>query len=60
MTRKRLVLLGATGSIGTQTLDVIEHTCQSYDVIGLSAGRNLSLLKKQIVKFPLVIAGLML
>lgn len=48
---KRISLLGSTGSIGTQTLDVIAHDPDHYTVEGLSAGSNLELLKKQIEQF---------
>ena len=51
---RRLVILGATGSIGTQTLDVIERLNQKgypFSVVGLSAGKNVSLLTEQIKRF---------
>jgi len=44
--KKYLTLLGSTGSIGTQTLDIIEHT--DYKVYALCAGKNVDLLAKQI------------
>jgi 1-deoxy-D-xylulose-5-phosphate reductoisomerase len=36
-TPKRIVVLGSTGSIGTQTLEVANHLGRSFDVVGLSA-----------------------
>jgi 1-deoxy-D-xylulose-5-phosphate reductoisomerase len=36
-TPKRIVVLGSTGSIGTQTLEVASHLGRSFDVVGLSA-----------------------
>lgn len=42
-----VVILGSTGSIGTQTLDVLRHLPE-FRVYGLSAGSNYDLLKKQI------------
>ena len=43
---KKISILGSTGSIGTQTLDVIrEHG--DMQVVALSCGRNLSLIEKQ-------------
>ncbi|RAV03545.1 1-deoxy-D-xylulose-5-phosphate reductoisomerase [Paenibacillus sp. YN15] len=49
--RKRIAVLGSTGSIGTQTLDVIAHDPDSYQVEALAAGSNLTLLLKQIHAF---------
>jgi 1-deoxy-D-xylulose-5-phosphate reductoisomerase len=46
-----VVLLGSTGSIGTQTLDVIRGRRDRYRVIALAAGRNAELLHKQAVDF---------
>ncbi|QGR00118.1 1-deoxy-D-xylulose-5-phosphate reductoisomerase [Paenibacillus psychroresistens] len=48
---KRISILGSTGSIGTQTLDVIAHDRESYQVEALSAGSNVSLLLEQIKQF---------
>lgn len=49
--KKRVAILGSTGSIGTQTLDVIAHDPDSYQVEALAAGSNLGLLIKQIERF---------
>lgn len=48
---KKVIILGSTGSIGTQTLEVIEKLEEKYQVIGLSCGNNIELLKTQIEKF---------
>ncbi|MGV8079902.1 MAG: 1-deoxy-D-xylulose-5-phosphate reductoisomerase [Syntrophales bacterium] len=48
---KKLAILGSTGSIGTSTLDVVRRNRTRFDVVALAAGRNLDLLKKQIVEF---------
>lgn len=48
---KRIAILGSTGSIGTQTLDVIAHDSDSYTVEGLAAGGNVRLLLEQIRRF---------
>jgi 1-deoxy-D-xylulose-5-phosphate reductoisomerase len=48
---KKLSILGSTGSIGTQTLAVIAAFPQNFQVISLAAGKNISLLKKQIQQF---------
>ncbi|ADD28545.1 1-deoxy-D-xylulose-5-phosphate reductoisomerase [Meiothermus ruber] len=53
---KRVVVLGSTGSIGTQTLDVCRW--RGYRVVGLVAGKNLELLTQQIAEFrPEVVAA---
>ena len=49
--RKRIVILGATGSIGTQTLDVVRRLPDMLSVVGLSAFRNERLLKLQAAEF---------
>ncbi len=43
----RLALLGSTGSIGRQTIDVIQAMPERFEVRGLAAGRNLDLLASQ-------------
>src|SRR3989338_10913491 len=48
---KHLSILGSTGSIGTQTLDIIREHPNKFKVIGLTTNRNIELLKKQIEKF---------
>ncbi len=48
---KKVTILGSTGSIGRQTLEVIEKLEEKYQVAGLSAGKNIELLKSQIQKF---------
>ena len=46
-----LVLIGSTGSIGTQTLDVVRSMPDRYRVLGLAAGRNLDALEAQAREF---------
>ena len=46
-----LVLIGSTGSIGTQTLDVVRSMPERYRVLGLAAGRNLDALEAQAREF---------
>ncbi|MFA5374981.1 MAG: 1-deoxy-D-xylulose-5-phosphate reductoisomerase [Dehalococcoidia bacterium] len=48
---KRLAILGSTGSIGTQTLDIVRSFPERLRIIGLSAGANTDLLSKQIAEF---------
>ena len=45
---KAISVLGSTGSIGTQTLDIVEEFPDRFKVVALTAGRNLQLLVKQI------------
>jgi 1-deoxy-D-xylulose-5-phosphate reductoisomerase len=49
--RRRILLLGSTGSIGTQTLDVIAANPDRFEVVGLAAGRNRALLDEQAERF---------
>jgi 1-deoxy-D-xylulose-5-phosphate reductoisomerase len=48
---KRISILGSTGSIGTQTLDVIERLSGDFRVAGLAAGKNAELLLRQAERF---------
>ncbi len=49
--RKRVAVLGSTGSIGRQALDVIARHPERFEVAGLAAGRNVDLLAEQIAAF---------
>jgi 1-deoxy-D-xylulose-5-phosphate reductoisomerase len=51
MARKRVAILGSTGSIGTQALDVIARHPDLFEVVGLAAGRNAALLAQQARRF---------
>ncbi len=48
---KRLAVLGSTGSIGQQTLDVVRSFPDRFQIIGLAGGRNTELLIRQIEEF---------
>lgn len=48
---KHIAIMGSTGSIGTQTLDVVREHPEDFDVVALSAGRNIKLLREQIKEF---------
>lgn len=48
---KGIVILGSTGSIGRQTLDVIRALPGRFKVLGLAAGRNDALLREQVAEF---------
>lgn len=49
--KKKISILGSTGSIGTQALEVIEKLGDKFKIISLSAGGNIDLLNEQIAKF---------
>jgi 1-deoxy-D-xylulose-5-phosphate reductoisomerase len=48
---RRVIILGSTGSIGTQALEVIEANPDRFQVVGLAAGKNTELLQAQAAKF---------
>ncbi len=48
---RRVIILGSTGSIGTQALEVIEANPDKFELVGLAAGQNKALLEKQSVQF---------
>ncbi len=48
---KRVAILGSTGSIGRQALDVIARHPQRFTVAGLAAGKNVDLLAQQVAQF---------
>ena len=48
---KRLIILGSTGSIGTQALDIVRQNPDKYVVTALAAGSNARLLEKQAREF---------
>ena len=48
---KRLAILGSTGSIGQQTLEVVRALPHRFHIAGLAAGKNIGLLTKQINEF---------
>jgi 1-deoxy-D-xylulose-5-phosphate reductoisomerase len=49
--RRRIAVLGSTGSIGTSTLDVIAHCSDRLELVGLSAHSNLNLLAEQVARY---------
>ena len=56
---RRIILLGSTGSIGTQALDLVHRNRDRFDVVGLSAGANVQLVAEQAValRVPVVAAA---
>jgi 1-deoxy-D-xylulose-5-phosphate reductoisomerase len=54
---KRLSILGSTGSIGVQALDVVSRSPSRFAVVGLAAGRNVERLAEQVRAFrPLLVS----
>lgn len=54
---KRISILGSTGSIGTQTLDIVNQYHEQFQVVGLAAGRNVKMFSAQIRQFrPEIVA----
>ncbi|NES66917.1 MAG: 1-deoxy-D-xylulose-5-phosphate reductoisomerase [Okeania sp. SIO2D1] len=54
---KAITILGSTGSIGTQTLDIVTQNPDKFRVIGLAAGRNVEMLAQQVRQFsPEIVA----
>lgn len=54
---KAITLLGSTGSIGTQTLDIVAQYPDQFQIIGLAAGRNIEMLAQQVRQFhPEIVA----
>jgi 1-deoxy-D-xylulose-5-phosphate reductoisomerase len=54
---KSITLLGSTGSIGTQTLEIVADHPDKFRIVGLAAGRNIELLSTQIRAFkPEIVA----
>jgi 1-deoxy-D-xylulose-5-phosphate reductoisomerase len=49
--RRRVVLLGSTGSIGTQALDVVARNPDRFEVVGLTAGTDAATLAEQAERF---------
>jgi 1-deoxy-D-xylulose-5-phosphate reductoisomerase len=47
VSRRRVVLLGATGSIGTQAIEVVRAHPEAFEVVGLAAGRDVDTLAEQ-------------
>jgi len=49
--KKNIAIIGSTGSIGRQTLEIVRANPATYKVIGLACGKNIGLLEKQIKEF---------
>ncbi len=49
---KKLTVLGVTGSIGTQTVDVVLHHPGQFEIVAMSAGHNIAKLEEIMAKLP--------
>src|SRR5580704_5069980 len=54
---KRISILGSTGSIGRQSLDVVERLPGRFEVVGLAAGSNIELAAEQILRHRPAVAS---
>ena len=57
-TRKRIAILGSTGSIGRQTLDVVDWHQDRFEVVALAARNDAALFREQVEKFRPKLAAL--
>ncbi|MEH2285211.1 MAG: 1-deoxy-D-xylulose-5-phosphate reductoisomerase [Nostoc sp.] len=55
---KAITLVGSTGSIGTQTLDIVTQYPDQFRIVGLAAGRNVEMFAAQIRQFRPQIAAI--
>ena len=55
---KNISILGSTGSIGTQTLEVVRHSNGELKVLGLCCGKNVDLFFEQIKEFSPSVVGI--
>ena len=49
--KKKIAILGSTGSVGKQTLDIIRKDKKNFEILLLTANKNHNLLSKQIIEF---------
>ena len=51
MKKRKISIIGSTGSIGTQALEVIERLADKFEIVALAGGKNIELLTQQALKF---------
>ncbi|MDE8342601.1 MAG: 1-deoxy-D-xylulose-5-phosphate reductoisomerase [Acidocella sp.] len=51
MALKQITILGSTGSVGTQTIDILAENSQDYHICALVGGRNVALIAEQAKQF---------
>jgi len=50
---KKIVLLGASGSIGKQTIDIVSQHSDLYQIVGISVGKNINYLREVLRQIPI-------
>jgi len=55
---RNIAILGSTGSVGTQTLQIVRGLADRFSVVALSAGKNVELLSEQIEEFQPLYVGI--
>ena len=55
---KKIALLGCTGSIGRQVLEVVDRHSDKFKIVSLCCNSNVKLLKEQIAKYKPEVVGL--
>lgn len=55
---KKIVILGSTGSIGQQAIEVVKQNPGKFKIVGLAARKNIDLLERQIIEVRPEVAGL--
>jgi 1-deoxy-D-xylulose-5-phosphate reductoisomerase len=58
MPKKKIVILGSTGSVGVSALKVIQKLSDQFEVVGLTAGKNIKMLIQQIHAFKPKLAAI--
>ncbi|GAA1852751.1 1-deoxy-D-xylulose-5-phosphate reductoisomerase [Brevibacterium marinum] len=58
MSKRRIIVVGSTGSVGTQALDVLAENAADFELIGLAAGTQLDALVSQALEFSVPVIGL--
>ncbi len=49
--KKRVAILGSTGSVGTQSIEVVDNFPDRFEVVGLCAEKNFNVLAEQVLKY---------
>ena len=52
--KRKVILLGASGSIGSQTLEIIEKYPDEFELIGISVGKNLNRMVEILMDYPTI------
>ena len=55
---KKIAVLGSTGSIGTQALEIVRERKDEFEIVALAAGSSIDALEQQILEFCPKVASL--